>query len=129
MKQVAYHDEMTPHVCRAVQEMLIGAPQVSHVVCLQDQDDDPVNAGHHRVQAEAGLHVIVLSPYGMALVIVLALLRSLNCVIHSNNHHQEPCYDCEDLVGREVGFRELRPFGERVVYSSVSLRKSAVGGS
>ena len=87
-KRQTYDNEVTSHVRRAVQEVLIGTPQVSEVVCLQNQHDDPVDASDHRVQSEPGMHPVVLPPYRVAMVVMLAVLRLLNGVVHSHDYDQ-----------------------------------------
>lgn len=89
--------------------------EILDVVCLQDQHDDPVHARDNRVEGKRRRAVVVLVPYRMASVLVFAIWRSIEGVVCSRNHDEEPCNDGEDLVSNEVAAAELLAFGERVV--------------
>lgn len=69
-------DEMGAHIGGAVLEGLIAAPQVSDVVDLEHQDNNPVNASDDGVEAEGRWSVTVLAPYGVAMVVVRAVRRT-----------------------------------------------------
>ena len=85
-----YHDEMTSYVGRTMEEALIGAEEITDVIGLQYQQHYPVYTGDHGVQAEWCGHVIVLSPYCMAVLLVTAVSRSLDSIDYANHHDEEP---------------------------------------
>ena len=80
--------------------VLLCTPEKSDVVCLQDQDNDPVYARQNRIDAEAGRVMVVLAPYCMALMVLLAISRLLERVDGSENDEQKPGDDCQDLVSK-----------------------------
>lgn len=111
-----YEDEMAAHIGRTCDECLVCTPQETDIVCLQYQDHNPVDAGNHRVQAERRSSMVILSPYRVAVVVVLAVRRALEGVVCSNDHQEEPGKDGEDLVGQEVLSSEFLAFCEWVVW-------------
>jgi hypothetical protein len=88
-------------------------------VGLENEDNDPIDAGHNTIESKSGMHSAVLPPDGMAVVIMLAVMWRVEGVISSGNDKEEPCDDGENFVGQKIGRRELFAFGERVVWLDV----------
>lgn len=85
-------------------------------MCLQDKHDDPVYAGHNRIQGERCIMMVILAPDSVtSTAFVVAVSWFVEGVICSNNHNEQPCNNGEDLVGDEVAPTELLAFCERVV--------------
>ena len=80
---------MTSDVCGTVEKIFISAEQISDIVCLQYQQHDPIYASNDSVQAERCERMIVLSPYGMAVMLLLAI-RSLDGVDCANDEDEKP---------------------------------------
>ena len=99
-------------------ERLVCAPQIADIVCLQDQNDHPVDAGYYRIQAERCPSMAVLSPYCVAEMFVPAIRRAREGIIGSNDDQQKPGNDGEDFVGNEVVLGEFLAFGERIPWEA-----------
>jgi len=107
-------DEVASNISSTCDERLVCAPQVADIVCLQDQNDYPVDTGYHRVQAERCPSMIVLSPYCVADMLVSAIGRAREGIVGSNDDQQKPGNDGEDFVGNEVVLGEVFALGEWV---------------
>ena len=110
-----HQDEVRSHIGCTGNKVLVRAPQVSQVVCLQDQDDDPVDARDNGTQAEPSWSVVVLSPDGVTVGMMLAIDRTLECIVGSDDDQQKPGHNGEDLVGDEVLAGEIFPFRKGVI--------------
>lgn len=64
---------------------LVCAIQISHIMCLQDQNNHPVDAHNDRVQAERGSSVIVLAPYGVIMVVLVVVVRAVKGVVNAHD--------------------------------------------
>jgi hypothetical protein len=91
-------------------EVLVGGVQMSDVPALHDQDDDPIDAGGGEIEGERRPHLSVLSPYRMAVVAMVAVWRSIECVVQSRNNHKQPGYDCQGFVGEQGTLVKLERF-------------------
>lgn len=88
--QQVVHDEVAADVGGAVLVRLIRTPEEADVVDLEDQDHDPVDAGDECVEAEGRSAVVVLSPDGVAAVVVAAVGGTREGVVDARHHHEEP---------------------------------------
>jgi len=107
-------DEVASNIGSTRDERLVCAPQIADIVCLQDQNDHPVDAGYYRIQAERCPSMAVLSPYCVAEMFVPAIRRAREGIIGSNDDQEKPGNDGEDFVGNEVVLGEFLAFGERI---------------
>ena len=98
---------MTSNICSTGYEGLICREKVPDVPGLQDQRNDPVHARDNDIQGEWRPHVSVLTPYCVAVVLVMAIRWRTEGVIEGCNHYEEPGDDCENLVGKQGTFVEL----------------------
>lgn len=83
-------NEVASNIGSTGDKSLICRPQISHIVCLQDQNNDPVNARRNSVQAKRCPHMTVLTPDCVAVVAVAALIGSSESVVNADNKHEEP---------------------------------------
>lgn len=109
-----YEDEVASNIGSTCDECLVCTPQIADIVCLQDQNDHPVDAGYHRVQAEGCPSMAVLAPYCVAEMFVAAIRRAREGIIGSNDDQQKPGNDGEDFVGNEVVLVEFFALSERI---------------
>ena len=84
---LAYHDEVTPDIRRAGQVVCICTPEVSEVVALQNQSQDPVDTGHNCIESEWSRSVLVLPPDGMTTV-PMAVGRRLKRVVGTRDYDE-----------------------------------------
>jgi hypothetical protein len=99
----------------AVLVCLIAAPKKADIVDLEDQNDDPVDAGNDSIETEGSWPMIVLAPNRMAVVVVLAVLRACKGIVDSCYDDEQPGNDSKDLVGGQVGAGELAALCEGIV--------------
>ena len=59
--------------------------------------------------------MIVLAPDGVAVMVLVVVVRAVKGVVHAHNDKQEPGEDGEDLVGQKIAARELFAFCEWIV--------------
>jgi hypothetical protein len=90
---------MRSDICGACDIILLCAPQETNIVSLENQDNHPVYARQHRVDAEAARVMIVLAPYRVAMMVPRAFAWLLERVDGSENDKHEPGDDGKDLVG------------------------------
>lgn len=64
--------------------------------------------------------MVILTPDGVALMLVFAVGWCVEGVVCSDNHYEQPCNDGQDLVGDEIAPTEFFAFGEGVVCLRVS---------
>lgn len=76
---------MTSDIGCAGDKGLIGRVEISDVMCLQDQDNDPVNADHDGVQAKGSGSVVVLAPDGVVVMVVVMVFRASESVVDTGN--------------------------------------------
>ncbi len=95
-----YEDEMASNICGTGDECLICRVKVPDVARLQDQGDDPVYACDNDIKGEWSPHVPVLSPYCVAVVLVIAIGRRIEGIVEGCDNHEEPGDYREDLVGK-----------------------------
>lgn len=79
---------MAANIGGAVLVCLITAPEIADIVDLEDQDDDPIDTGNNSIETEWSWPVVVLAPNGVAVVVVLAVLRACEGIVDS-------CHDNE----------------------------------
>jgi len=115
-----HKDEVASNVRRTGLVACVRIVEVPDVVCLQDEHNDPVYAGHHGVQGKRRIIVVILAPDGVTSTAMFAVCWFVKGVVCSDNHDDQPRNDGEDLVGDEVASTELLAFRERVVYLKVS---------
>lgn len=72
--------------------------EVSHIIRLQDQNDDPVYACDDRVQCERARMMVILTPDRMAAMMSLAFGRGGESIVHSSDDNKEPRHNGEDFV-------------------------------
>ena len=82
---------------------------------LQDQDEDPIDAGHNAVECEAGVPVAVLVPDAAALMRVCTVCWAIESVVSAWYEDQQPRDNGENLVRQKIARGELLPFGEWVI--------------
>ena len=68
----------------------IGTPKIADIVCLQKQNDNPVNAGDDHIQAERSRTVAVLAPDGVTVVVMFAIVWGLERVVHTRDDNEKP---------------------------------------
>lgn len=111
-----HEDEVCAHIGRVCYEALIRAIEVSDIVSLQDQGDDPVDINNHTVQAERRWPSRILSPYCVTVVMVMVAIGGLcKGIVGTSNYDQEPRNDGEDFVGDEVARGKFLTLREWVV--------------
>jgi len=113
--QQVVHNEMRSDIGCARHEMLVGRVQMPDVSALQDQEDDPVDASHDEILREWSSHPSVLSPYCMAVMVVVAVCRSIERVVESCDDHKQPGDNGQDLIGDQGTFVELGAFRKWIV--------------
>ena len=59
-------------------------------MCLEDQDNNPVYACHNRVDAEATRVMVVLTPYGVTVVVLAAIGWLLEGIEGAKDDKHEP---------------------------------------
>lgn len=96
---IAHQDEMASDVGGTGGEILVCTIQISHIVCLQDQHNDPVDAHNDRIQAERRRVMVVLAPDSVVVVALVLVMRLVKSVVHTHNDKYQPREDGEDLVG------------------------------
>lgn len=119
---------MRSHVGCTGNIVLLGAPQEPNVMCLQDQDNDPVYACDHRIDTEASGMVIVLAPYCVTVLVFRAVAGLCKGIHGAKDDQHKPGKDGEDLVGEEVSLGEFLALGEWIICREVSVIHT-VGGS
>lgn len=98
-------------------------------MCLQNQHDNPVNAGYDRVQAEGCAPVAILTPYCVAEMLVSAVDWPGEGVVRAEDDQDKPGNNGEDFVGDEVVLGELFAFGEWIPCPEVRVvAHTAQGG-
>ena len=97
VSNLTYHDEMTSNICRTRFVGCIGMIEVSDILSLKNQNNDPIYACNNWIECERCWPVIVLSPDSMTEMFMFAVW-SCKGIICSDDHNKKPCYDCEDLV-------------------------------
>jgi hypothetical protein len=107
---------MRSNVARTCNILLFGAPQESDIVCLEDQDNNPIHACYNGVDAETARIMVILSPYCVAVLMLRAIGRLIEGIDGARYDKYEPGHDCKDLVGQEIPLGKLFAFGEWVVY-------------
>ena len=70
---------------------------------MQDENDDPVDAGYDAIESERRVHPAVLSPDGVAMVVVLAIDRGIKGIVGPRDHEEKPCDNGQDLISQQVG--------------------------
>ena len=63
----------------------------------------PVDASNDTVQGERRVHVTILTPDGMAVMVLRAVVRCIEGIDHSRDNDKKPCYDSENLVRQKIG--------------------------
>ena len=112
---------MASNIGCAGHKSLVCAPEVTNIMSLQDQHDDPVNAGYDRVQAERCAPMAILSPYRMAEMLVSAVGWSREGVVRAKYDQEKPGKNGEDFVRDEIVLGELFSFGEWIPYPEIRV--------
>lgn len=107
-------NEMGAHIGSRGDPFGICRPEMENIDALENEQDNPIDAGDQHVQPERRSKVSILSPDSV-LVRTLAGIRRPEGVQDPDNYNQEPCDDGEDLVSVQRFAVELGPFGKRVV--------------
>ena len=75
-----YEDEVGANISSTRDVLFLCTPQQTNVVRLGYEDNDPVYAGHYRVDAEPTSIVIILPPDRMTVMVPRAIARRLEGV-------------------------------------------------
>lgn len=73
----AYKDKMAPNIRRTCLVACVGVVEILDVVCLQDQNNYPVDGDHNTIERKRTWVSIVLTPDRMAPV--MAVLATVIC--------------------------------------------------
>ena len=71
-------------------KILVCTIQISHIVCLQDQHNDPVDANNNRIQTEGGGVMVILAPDSVVMVVLVLVMRLVKGVVHTHNDKYQP---------------------------------------
>lgn len=86
----SYEDKVRSDISSTRNEGFVCAIQVSDIVRLQDQDDDPVYTGDHAVEAEWCRPMVVLSPYRVTMLMPVAVRRFVEGVVCTGDDNEQP---------------------------------------
>lgn len=81
---------MTTNVGSTGDEVFICRVEMPDVASLHDKHDDPVNAGDDDIEGERRPHVLVLTPYCLAVVTMFTVWGSIESVVDGSYNNQEP---------------------------------------
>lgn len=112
----AYENKVRSHVGGTGDIVFLCAPQEPNVMCLEDQDNNPVYACNHRIDTETGGMMVVLPPYRVTVLVFRAVGGLCEGVQGPKDDQHKPGHDGEDFVGKEVSLGKFLALGEWIVW-------------